>query len=180
MHSNSKVVDVKYLLAEDWNSDHHMQNPVGWENVNLSELFLGLTDNLSRHIEINRGVLILRRPDTGRLAAYTIWNNGQSRDGLRINLPEATSLFEKVAEDGLVYSENFCDLFSGNFFERKLLLDDYSQSFVVVPLKSEGEVVGLIAYSSEQTTAFTVVENGCLDGIAGRFGTVIEKKLASR
>lgn len=180
MHSKSKVVDVKDLLREDWNNEVQPRNEIAWENVDLSELFLGLTDNLSRHIEINRGVLILRRRDTGRLAAYTIWNNGQSREGLRINLPEATSLFEKVAEDGMVYSENFCDLFSGNFFERKLLLDDYSQSFVVVPLKSAGEVVGLIAYSSEQTTAFTVVENGCLDGIAGRFGSVIEGKLTSR
>ena len=86
-------------------------------------------------------------------------------------------IFEKVAESGQVYTENFCDTFTGNFFERKLLLDSDSRSFVLQPLKSEGEVVGLIGYSSEQPTAFTMFEEGLLEKMANRFGAIVERKL---
>ena len=97
-----------------------------------------------------------RRDDNRHLAAVTTWHNGSVRNGLSVNLPPESSLFEKVAEHGRVYTEDYCAGFSGNFFERKLLLGDDSRSFVVQPLKTDGKVVGLIGYSSEEPTAFAM------------------------
>ena len=94
--------------------------------VNITEAFSNLTNELNNELEIDKGVLVIRMQDTQELAAISTWNNGVLRDGLMVTLPAKSSLFEKVAEDGSIYTEDFCSSFSGNFFERKLLLDDQS------------------------------------------------------
>lgn len=139
----------------------------------LAEAFHTLTDQLLKEYDIDKGVLVLR-PDAGRqLAAVSTWHRGIMRDGLRLNLPIETSLFEKVAEQGHVYTEDFCESFSGNFFERKLLLDDDSRSFVLQPLKCEGRVLGLLGYSSRKPMAFVTFEEGALDAICKQLGSII-------
>ncbi len=146
-------------------------------HTDLSEMFFKLTRKLRREFDINKGVLILRQEQPSKLAAVSTWKGGLARDGLALNLPDQSSLFEKVAEQGQVYTENFCEAFTGNFFERKLLLDDNSRSFVLQPLKSNGHVVGLLGYSSERPTAFTLFEEGMLDEVAGELASIIEAKI---
>lgn len=146
----------------------------------LSEVFAGLTRQLRRKYPIDKGVLVLREDDGKRLSAITTWSQGNVRDGLKLNLPAETSLFEKVAECGHVYTEDFCESFSGNFFERKLLLDDDSRCFAIQPLKFEGRVMGLMGFSSRRSSAFTMMEEGALDEIAGKFGEIIEDTLNRR
>ncbi|MBU8934656.1 MAG: hypothetical protein KOO62_11720 [candidate division Zixibacteria bacterium] len=142
--------------------------------VNLAQAFSELTEELTRDFEISKGVLVVRMQDTNNLAAISTWKDGAMRDGLTVSLPTKSSLFEKVAEEGLVYTEDFCEAFSGNFFERKLLLDDDSRSFVVQPLKTDGKVVGLLAYSSDQPIAFAMFEEGANRPLASKFASQIE------
>ena len=146
------------------------------QGANLSAMFEQLTRELSRSYAINRGVLVVRRRDTGGLSAVSTWNDGAVRDGLAVNFPTETSLFEKVAEHGAVYTEDFCGSFSGNFFERKLLLGEDSRSFVVQPLSSDGEVIALVAYSSKEPTAFVMFEEGHIDRVARDFASAIRKQ----
>ncbi len=143
--------------------------------VNITEAFSNLTNELNNELEIDKGVLVIRMQDTQELAAISTWNNGVLRDGLMVTLPAKSSLFEKVAEDGSIYTEDFCSSFSGNFFERKLLLDDQSRSFMVLPLKSEGKVVGLLAYSSQEPIAFAVFEEGKFKNRADKFASEIQR-----
>lgn len=140
----------------------------------LAANFAGLTRRLAQQYPIDKGVLVLRDHEASELSAISTWHDGVVRDGLRLNLPSQESLFEKVAEDGRVYTEDFCESFSGNFFERKLLLDDDSRCFVVQPLISEGRVKGLLGYSSRRPSAFAMFADGALDDIAERFGELIE------
>jgi hypothetical protein len=140
----------------------------------LSRQFFELTHRLRKKFDISKGVLVLRQEQPPRLAAVSTWKHGQERDGLALNLPHDSSLFEKVAEQGQVYTENFCDAFAGNFFERKLLLDDSSRSFVLQPLKANGRVVGVLGYSSEEPTAFAVCEEGILEEETREFASLIE------
>lgn len=139
----------------------------------LSEAFGELTNELSKSFSIDKAVLVLRKTDDDGLAAVSTWRPGQLRDGLTIGLPCQSSLFEKIAEHGQVYTENFTGAFSGNLFEKKLLLDDTSRSFVVHPLKADGRVVGFLGFSSEKPTAFTVLEEGVLEDVAAKFGHFI-------
>jgi len=147
------------------------------DDTPLSEAFQTLTDCLHKVYNIDKGVLVLRHNEGRQLAAVSTWHRGSARDGLRLNLPVEASLFEKVAEQGHVYTEDFCDSFSGNFFERKLLLDDDSRSFVLQPLKCDGRVLGLLGYSSREPMAFVTFEEGALDGICDRLGSIIEKSV---
>lgn len=167
---------------EDFQSERPDASFVNFDEIlsshsDLSELFFELTQQLRKKFNINKGVLILRQEQPTKLAAVSTWKNGLARDGLALNLPCDSSLFEKVAEQGLVYTENFCEAFGGNFFERKLLLDDSSRSFVLQPLKSNGQVFGLLGYSSESPTAFTTFEEGVLDDMAGKFASIIEARM---
>ena len=146
----------------------------------LSETFVGLTRRLRVQYPIDKGVLIVRQEDGDQLAAISTWDHGVVRDGLKLNLPTGSSLFEKVAEHGRTYTEDFCESFSGNFFERKLLLDEHSRCFVVQPLKSEGRVLGLLGFSSHTESAFAMFEEGALDSIASKFGEIIDRRLYPR
>lgn len=150
------------------------------DDTPLSEAFHTLTDHLRRDYNIDKGVLVLRHNEGRQLAAVSTWHKGSVRDGLRLNLPVEASLFEQVARQGHVYTEDYCDSFSGNFFERKLLLDDDSRSFVLQPLKSDGRVLGLLGYSSREPMAFVTFEEGALDTISARLGSIIERSVYER
>lgn len=146
----------------------------------LSANFAGLTRRLTCQYSIDKGVLVVRDRDGSELSAISTWRDGIVHDGLRLNLPSEDSLFEKVAEDGRVYTEDFCESFSGNFFERKLLLENDSRCFVVQPLLFEGRVRGLLGYSSRRPSTFAMFAEGALDEIAERFGELIDSTLDPR
>ena len=141
--------------------------------TDITNSFLELTERLKQQYEIDKGVLIVRQEHPPELAAVSMWSNGLGHDGLKVNLPTESSLFEAVARGGEVYTESFCGVFSGNFFERKLLLDEDSHSFVLVPLKAGERVVGLLGYSSRKATSFTLFEEGVLDKVAEELGAAI-------
>ncbi|MEK7774455.1 MAG: GAF domain-containing protein [Candidatus Zixiibacteriota bacterium] len=142
----------------------------------LTEEFTRLTQRLRRKLAVDKCILVLKRPAEDRLAAVASWNHGELSDGLAINLPHDNSLFEKVTEDGGLYTENFCGSFSGNFFERKLLIDAESRSFALQPLRHDGHLVGLVGMSSEEPMAFTLLDEGELDDILTQFAISCDRE----
>lgn len=160
--------------SHTWRSDLAASLP---EAAEPSEVFFELTRRLSSRFYISRGVLVLSSDGGKSLAAVSTWNDGQTRDGLYIKLPSDSSLFEQVTTHGRIYTEDFCENFSGNFFERKLLIDDESKSFLLQPLKHEGEILGLIGYSSDEPTAFAVFEEGAVDELIADFIELIRGKI---
>ena len=149
------------------------------QKSSLSEIFNELTRRLKTKFDIDRGVFIVRTKKDDKFSAISTWNEGKVRSNISINVSIEPSLFEKVAENGIVFTDSFTGEFSGNFFERRLLLDDGSQSYVLQPLKHEGQVVGMLGYSSIVPTAFSTFEEGILDNVAGELGEIISKKYSS-
>ncbi len=150
------------------------------KDAELSDSFFSLTKELRKKFAIHKGVLVIRHDNGGRLSAISTWRNGSARDGLALKFPVEGSLFEKVAQQGQLFSDDYYGEFSGNFFERKLLLDDDSRSFAVQPLKADGRVIGLLGYSSRRPTAFTALEGDKIDRAAEKFGSIIESKTLRR
>ncbi len=173
MESHDRHLGADSLTAVESAHRQPTRRKIARDMSHLSQTFFELTARLQDQFEIDKGVLVLRQEEPRQLAAVSTWSGGLGRDGLAVNLPPEASLFEKVAEQGRPYTENFCEAFSGNFFERKLLLEDDSRSFVVLPLKCQGRVVGLLAYSSHSPTAFTLFEEDILGEIADQLGTAI-------
>jgi hypothetical protein len=135
-------------------------------DMSIHDLFVDFVRLLESALPINRALLAVREPGGTRFIATTTISERRSRKHLSVKLPTASSLFEKVAEHGIAYSETFCECFSGNRMERNLLLDDDSRSFALVPLKHEGSVVGIMGLSSDEASAFALVEDGLLERTA--------------
>ena len=150
------------------------------ENAKLHELFNELTRRLKTQYNIDRGVFIIRSADGENFSAVSTWDEDKVRNNISINLSIEPSLTTKVAENGIVFSDSITNEFSGNFFERKLLFNDDSQSYVLQPLKHEGQVVGLLGYSSVNPTAFSTFEEGALDKVAGELGEVIANRMKKK
>jgi transcriptional regulator with GAF, ATPase, and Fis domain len=136
-------------------------------------VFNRLSRSLLQEFDIKKGFLALREGDQTRFLAVAAWKDGKTRKNLSLRLPNVSSLFEKVAESGQIYSENFAALFDGNYIERQLLLDDDTASFMLRPLKHDARVVALIGYSSEASEAFVAFEEGLLDPIIDRVGAYL-------
>lgn len=145
------------------------------EQADLSEVFQAVTGELQNFYELNRAILLVRETNGTRFTAISTWDKGRIRKNLTLVVPGASSLFEKIAESGLLFAEEFCGIFSGNPFERDLLITDQTQSYAVQPLKFDGSVVGLVGFSSTEPNAFVTFEEGALRDIADQFARRIAR-----
>ena len=165
----------RHYLSEERDLSFNFESDIP-QDANISEIFCELTRRLEVKFDINKGVLVVRNQNENTFLAISTWNNGDFLDGLAISLPTEPSLFEQVAADGHLFSDSYVGIFSGNFFEKKLLLDDNSKSYLLHPLKHEGRIVGMIGYSSEEELAFSVFEEGILSDISAKFAKIINDK----
>lgn len=138
--------------------------------VSPAEIFADLTRELQKKYAITKGVLIMREPAGTRYIAVATMARHQELRKLSLLLPTKSSLFEIAAEDGNIYTENYFGLFSGNTFEKNLLLDKSTESFMLHPVKCEGRVVAVIGYSSDVTDAFVTFDNRLLANVCEQFG----------
>jgi transcriptional regulator with GAF, ATPase, and Fis domain len=128
-------------------------------NADLAAEFAGLAGKLLRVFSVSRGMLAIRDEEEGALTITATWRAGGETRSVKLRLPRASSLFERVVQDGRMFSENYCGCFSGNSFERRILLDDDSRSYVLQPLKQEGSVIGVLGFSSENPDTFAVADD---------------------
>jgi len=156
--------------SQEFYCDIDAQFPAG---TDISEIFIRLTRELQQFYPIKRGLLVTREHGGTRFVATASFSEKKTRRNLSLRLPSTSSLFEKVAEGGTVYTEDCPELLSGNSFERNLLLDADTQAVALQPLKHEGQVVGILGYSSDQPFAFAIFEEGLLDTIAEQFAARI-------
>jgi hypothetical protein len=140
-------------------------------------LFSEFSRVLESEFEIRKGFLALREGDQTHFLAVASWKQDGTRKNLSLRLPQAPSLFEKVAESGQIYSENFAELFDGNLIERQLLFDDDTVSFMLRPLKHEGRVVALLGYSSDVPDAFETIQEGTIDAAFDKLAACLGRLL---
>ncbi|MCP4684620.1 MAG: hypothetical protein GY867_04135 [bacterium] len=143
------------------------------------EVFFEFSRILEQGFPIRKGLLALRGKNETRFLAVASWGTEKGRRNLSLRLPTVSSLFEKVAEDGRGYVDNSAVLFDGNQIERRLLLAEDTQSFVLRPVKYDGCIVALLGYSSDRADAFAALEESVLNQVMESFGELIGKHLAN-
>jgi hypothetical protein len=153
--SSDDASAIRRVLAELNQSLQEIEDPRS-AFAQFSHLFESLLD-------IRKGFLALREGDQTRFLAIAGWKKDGPPRSLSLRLPQAPSFFEKVAEDGRLYSERVAEFFDGNTIERRLLFDDDTISFMLRPLKHDGQLVGILGYSSDVADAFVTAESGALD-----------------
>jgi len=171
-----------------WHEEHYEDNAGSELARVMDNLATALTDRqdprdifsvFTRHLEkvyaIKRGFLAIRDGDLTRFTAVASWRQGHERRNLSLALPQRGSLLQKVAEDGQVYAETFAQLYDGNMIERRLLMDDDTQAFMLRPLKHAGRVVAMLAYASDDENAFAAFNESVIDPLIDRFAEAIAR-----
>lgn len=141
----------------------------------LIEEFGHLTRTFRRFFELNKGVLVLNDSTTGLLNAVAGVVGSAIRSGSDTPIDENRSIFRVVVQQALPYVEGFCVEFSGNACEQELLMEEHSQSYVIVPLKHEATVIGLVAFSSPRPFAFAAVSEERLEQMTAEFSETTQR-----
>ncbi len=143
----------------------------------IYRLFFLFTKKLNRLFSISQSSLIVYSKQDGKLKVLAMRGENGTRKGLALTLPEKNSLLYKVFTDGRFYIQNHPKDFNGNFIEEKILKDDTTQSLAILPISRDGSRSGLICLSSPNRDAFTIFENGLMDGILENFSLNLIKRM---
>jgi transcriptional regulator with GAF, ATPase, and Fis domain len=142
---------------------------------NVNNLFFAIAKKLNRLFEITSAVLIVRSTHDSSLKVIAIKKEHYSREGLALTLPDHDSLLYRVLRKASLHIERKPDDFSGNFIERKLLLDGNARTLAICPIVSNNSVSGLLCLSSPSPSAFDLVEKGILDSTLSQFGSLMSR-----
>jgi hypothetical protein len=131
----------------------------------VPDYFVDIVKRLQDVLPIGRAFLAVRESSGTRLIATATFGAHKVRKNLNLKIPAISSLFQKVSDGGIAFTDNCSQFFSGNNLERNLLLDHSSRAYTLIPLKHEGHTVGMLGMSSERPEAFSIVDEGLLDGV---------------
>lgn len=143
----------------------------------IYKLFFLFTKKLNKLFSISQSSLIVHSKHDGKLKVLAMKGENGIRKGLALTLPEKDSLLYKVFADGRFYIQNHKKNFDGNFIEEKILKDDTTQSFAILPISQDGSRSGLICLSSPKQDAFATIENGLMDEILENFSLNLTKRM---
>ena len=129
-------------VANPWEQLQHSAD------TDISTVFDRLVLFLSERHKIDKGVMLVCGDEDGQLGVVSVWDERGLKAGLTLTLPAENSLFQKVVRSGEKMTLDLPPSFEGNFFERKLLVDESTSSMLLIPLSGESQVVGMIGFSS--------------------------------
>ena len=146
-------------------------------DTKISDIFFDFTEWYNSQYKINKSVLVLRSMTDLSLSAVSTWEDGARRDGLTLRLPMENSLFEQVIGNGKTFHALLSDDFSGNFFEKKLLLNNSTKSYILQPLKYKNDIIGLIGFSSDSTEIYSDDKKSIFSETSSKLAEIIQEKL---
>jgi hypothetical protein len=143
---------------------------------NLRRLFFSFIKKLNRFCPVSKAILIVHSDSDEHLKVIAIKGEKSAHEGLTLTLPSDNSLLYSIFRSRVTYTAGNPFVFSGNFFERKLLLDGETKSLFVAPILLNGTAHGLVCLSSSNDGAFAEIDQGCLEQIIGKFSKVFRRK----
>jgi len=139
---------------------------------NINKLFFSFLKKFNRYLPVNRAALVIHSGRDKTLKVIAL-KGETAREGLALTLPAENSLLHRVYNSRAVYIANQPFYFSGNFIERKILLNPETKAVMVAPLFDGGNIFGLICISSQREGAFEGCDQGILDKVFGKLGIAI-------
>jgi hypothetical protein len=147
------------------------------DRKNIYHLFFSLIKKLGKFFSISKAVLVVRSPEDNALKVIALKSRHHARHGLALTLPKRDSLLHRVFKSREVYSASYPGGFEGNFIEKKLLLEDDTGSVAICPVSVNGTMQGLLCLTSPVVYAFSMFEEGFLDGVLEKFGRSIAREM---
>ncbi len=150
-------IDIEHEISgADSTSEKRLQafDSLTGKAHNVYELFFSFIKKLGRMIPVSRAVLVVKSPRDGRLKVIALKGTRASREGLALSIPQSDSLLDRIFESRATYTAHDPFGFSGNFIERRILLDESTASLMISPLSANGDIFGLIGLASPEEYAF--------------------------
>ncbi len=127
------------------------------------DIFLGLTKKLDKFFAIHKASYSLNDTEKDRMRVPVIYQGNDVHSGVVISIPGNKSLMRSVLEGGNIYIEDFPNHVAGNIVERKLLLLSDTSSLAIIPLQSEGRMLGTFNFASPAPFAFSIFSSHLFD-----------------
>lgn len=139
---------------------------------NINKLFFSFIKKFNRHLPISRAALILHsaKDDTLKMIALKA---ERAREGLTLTLPKENSLLYRVFRTNAIYTADYPFYFSGNFFERKILIDLETKSVLITPILTGGNNFGLVCLTSPQESAFKEYDEYTMERVFGKLALAV-------
>lgn len=150
------------------NPDHSSYNQ-------LNDLLKKLIRKMGRFFPIDKATVTFYDAREEMLRVTQVYENGSIKKGLRLNFPVGNSLMYQVLMHGYPVVDNFPDKLSSNIIERKILLNDMTQSVLVAPLIYNNIKMGLLSLTSQKEYAFGLYLEGVCEGMVEDFGRQLGK-----
>ena len=142
-------------------------------NNNIYKLFFSLCKKLNKLFSLSTAVLVVHSVRDNSLKVIAVKNSKHSPEGISLTLPDQDSLLHSVFNDGSLHIDNSLEHFSGNFFEKKLLLGEEANSLAIIPINHDGNRIGLFCLASPRTNAFDLLDESLLRPVTAQFGEVL-------
>jgi len=142
-------------------------------NNNVYKIFFSLCKKLNRLFSLSNAVLVVHSVRDNSLKVIAVKNSRHSPEGISLTLPGQNSLLHTVFNDGNYHISNHMERFPGNFVEKKLLLDDDTNSLAIFPINHNGNCVGLFCIASHKVHAFDLLNRPLLKPVTEQFGEVL-------
>ena len=139
---------------------------------NINRLFFSFIKKLNRFLPINRAALVIYS-NRDKVLKVIALKGETAREGLALTLPAGNSLLGRVYNSRATYIADTPFFFSGNFFERKVLIGPGTKSVLVTPIITGGKAYGLICLSSTKEFAFENYDSSILDRIFRKLGIAV-------
>jgi transcriptional regulator with GAF, ATPase, and Fis domain len=129
------------------------------------ELFIKLSTRLDKFFTINRTSLAFYDDDEDMMKIPYMKVEKELRNGVQINLKCHRTIMKKVLDNNTIFVRDFPHLLFGMELEKKILLDDESNSLVVIPLCYNGKKVGTLNLASSSCFVFSLLETNLFEDL---------------
>jgi hypothetical protein len=125
---------------------------------NIYKLFFAITKKLNKFFSISTAVLVVHSVRDGHLKVIAIRKPKYAGKGLALSIPEKDSLLYRIFRNNALYTANYPSVSETNFIEKKLLLEEGTQSLAICPITYGGSLAGLVCFASPVPYAFDMIE----------------------
>jgi len=151
-------------------------NSVFKNNKTIHDIFFCLTKKLNKFFSISNSILIVYSETDSCLKAIAS-KGSKARHGLVLSLPREDSFLYSILDQGQIFTQNYPEELDCNFIEEKLLFQEETNSIAICPVRCNGSLRALLCLTSPIHYAFSMIDEGMLDGILHKFGEAIYPEL---
>ena len=152
---NDDSVDHEYEDECDRAFMKTFQKSARKKTANAVDLFGDLCNHHRGKFDLVRATLFVLIGKKQTLKSFALWDQGQVRSGVMVQIPSNPSAFYELLETKCSKTYSPAECFNGSPIEDKLAVANSSGALLLAPLVHNGKAHGLISLNSNHRRPFT-------------------------